>query len=71
MADQISAAQRIEIGVGPNFSYNKDTKNITTSTVFAGGATIPFGDLYLPINLAVGAARGGPRITVLTGWIIG
>ena len=61
----------LEIGVGPNFSYNKDTENITTSTVFAGGATIPFGDLYLPINLAVGAARGGPRITVLTGWIIG
>jgi len=50
----------LEIGVSPNFSYNKDTKNITTSTVFAGGATIPFGDLYLPINLAVRAACARP-----------
>ena len=39
--------------------------------VLAGGSTVPFGDLYLPANVAVGIARGGPRITMLTGWIIG
>jgi hypothetical protein len=60
-----------ELGVGPNFSYSKDSKDVTTSMVFAGGATLPFGDLFVPINLAVAVAKGGPRITVLTGWIIG
>ena len=61
----------LEFGVGPNFSYSKDSEDITTSMVLAGGATLPFGDLYVPINLAVAVAKGGPRITVLTGWIIG
>jgi hypothetical protein len=64
-------ANGVELGVGPNFSFNKDSEDITTSMVVAGGSTLPFGDLYVPINLAVGIARGGPRITVLTGWIIG
>ena len=61
----------LELGVGPNFSFNKDSEDITTSMVVAGGSTLPFGDLYIPLNLAVGIAKGGPRITVLTGWIIG
>ncbi len=61
----------VEVGVGPNFSINKDSEDITTSMVVAAGATVPFGDLYVPINTAIGIARGGPRITVLTGWIIG
>ena len=64
-------ANGVEIGVGPNFSYNKDSEDITSSMVVAGGATLPFGDFYVPINLAFGIARGGPRITALTGWIIG
>ena len=61
----------VELGVGPNFSANKDNRRITTSMVVAGGSTLPFGDMYVPVNLAVAMARGGPRITVLTGWIIG
>ena len=64
-------ANGVELGVGPNFSANKDNRRITTSMVVAGGATLPFGDLYVPVNLAVAMAKGGPRITVLTGWIIG
>jgi hypothetical protein len=60
-----------EMGFGPNFSYNKDTEDVTSSMVIAAGSTLPFGDLYVPINLAVAMAKGGPRITVLTGWIIG
>jgi hypothetical protein len=64
-------ANGVEIGVGPNFSTNKDNRRITTSMVVAGGSTLPFGDMYVPVNLAVAMAKGGPRITVLTGWIIG
>lgn len=61
----------LEFGVGPNISYNKDGDELTTSMVVAGGATLPFGDLYVPVNLAVGIAEGGPRFTTLLGWIVG
>lgn len=60
----------LEFGVGPNFSWNKDQEKTTTSMVVAGGATLPFGDISIPLNLAVGIAEGGPRFTVLMGWII-
>ena len=61
----------LEFGVGPNVSVRKDGDKPTTSMVVAGGATLPFGELYVPINLAVAFAEGGPRITTLVGWIIG
>jgi hypothetical protein len=61
----------LEFGVGPNVSVRKGGDEPTTSMVVAGGATLPFGELYVPINLAVAFAEGGPRITTLVGWIIG
>ena len=61
----------VEFGVGPNLSYSKDSRETTSSMVFAAGATLPFGDMYLPINFAVSVAEGGPRITALIGWIVG
>jgi hypothetical protein len=61
----------VELGVGPNVSYNKDSEDTTTSMVVAAGATMPFGDLYVPLNVAVAFAKGGPRITTLLGWIVG
>ena len=61
----------LEFGVGPNFSVNKDNTRPTTSMQVAGGATLPFGDLNVPVNLSVGIARGGPRFTTLLGWIVG
>jgi len=61
----------IEFGVGPNVSVRKEGGDPTTSMVIAGGATLPFGELYVPLNLAVAFAEGGPRITTLLGWIIG
>ncbi len=61
----------VELGVGPNISYNKDSEDTTTSMVVAAGATMPFGDLYVPLNVAVAFADGGPRITTLLGWIVG
>ena len=62
----------IEFGAGPNLSVRKEAwDDVTTSMVIAGGATIPFGDLYVPVNLAVAFAEGGPRITTLLGWIVG
>ncbi len=64
-------ASGVEFGVGPNISYNKDHDRTTTSMVVAGGATLPFGEIQIPLNMAVGIANGGPRFTVLMGWIIG
>ena len=61
----------VEFGVGPNFSVNKDNRSPTTSMQVAGGATLPFGDLNVPVNLSVGIAKGGPRFTTLLGWIVG
>lgn len=60
----------LEFGVGPNLGVNKDG-NRTTSMVVAAGSTLPFGDIYVPINIAAAFAEGGPRITTLIGWIIG
>lgn len=66
----------VELGVGPNISVrpsedpNQEIAS-TTSMVIAAGATLPFGELYVPANLAVAFAEGGPRVTMLLGWIIG
>ena len=61
----------VEFGVGPNISFNKDSDKPTTSMIVAGGVTLPFGDLYIPLNMAVSIAQGGPRFTTLLGWIVG
>ena len=61
----------VELGVGPNLSINPQADATTGSMVVAGGATMPFGDILVPVNVAVAFARGGPRITTLLGWIIG
>ncbi len=61
----------VEFGVGPNFSYSKDSRETTSSMLFAVGSTLPFGDLYVPINFALSVAKGGPRMTALIGWIVG
>jgi len=68
--------QGLEFGVGPNISVRpaedpEKTIASTTSMVMAIGATLPFGEMYVPINMAVAFAEGGPRITALLGWIIG
>jgi len=39
--------------------------------LFRFGSTLPFGNLYLPINFALSVAKGGPRMTALIGWIVG
>lgn len=61
-----------EFGAGPNFGVPlHEGGRATTSMVTAAGATMPFGEIYVPMNLAVAWAPGGPRITTLMGWIIG
>ena len=64
-------ANGVEFGVGPNINFNPDNDEPTRSMIVAAGATMPVGNLYLPINLAVGIAQGGPRFTALMGWVIG
>ncbi|HUF76173.1 MAG TPA: hypothetical protein VMM35_07830, partial [Longimicrobiales bacterium] len=61
----------VEFGLGPNVSVRSVDEQPTTSIVLATGATVPMGDLYVPINMAVALAEGGPRITALLGWIVG
>ena len=61
----------VELGVGPNISWNKDSESTTSSMIVAAGATLGQGDIRVPVNVAVGMARGGPRITTLLGWVIG
>ena len=61
----------LEFGVGPNISYSRDSRDTTSSMLVAGGATLPFGDMYVPVNMAVSMAQGGPRMTALMGWIVG
>ena len=60
----------VEFGVGPNFSWSEASRQTTSSMVFAAGATLPFGQMFIPINFAVSAAKGGPRMTALIGWIV-
>lgn len=61
----------LEFGVGPNLSRSSETGNRTTSMVTAVGMTPALGEIHLPLNLAVAFAEGGPRITLLAGWIVG
>ena len=61
----------VEFGVGPNINFNPDNDEPTRSMIVATGATMPVGNLYLPVNLAVGIAKGGPRFTALMGWVVG
>jgi hypothetical protein len=61
----------VELGAGPNLSYTPSLSETNTAMVVAGGATLPFGDLFIPLNVAVSFAEGGPRVTTLMGWIVG
>lgn len=60
----------LELGAGPAISISKDNTRPRTSMVLAGGATAPFGEIHIPVHVAVALAEGGPRITTLIGWII-
>jgi hypothetical protein len=51
-------ANGVELGAAPNFRVSKDNRRITTSMVIEGGSTLPFGDMYVPVNLAVAMAKG-------------
>jgi hypothetical protein len=64
-------ANGLEFGVGPNLSHNFSQEVNNTSMVMAAGATMPFGDLYVPVNVACAFSDGGPRVTTLVGWIVG
>jgi hypothetical protein len=61
----------LEFGVGPNFNANIRESVTNTSMVMAAGATLPFGEIYVPLNMAVSFSDGGPRVTALLGWILG
>ncbi len=61
----------LEFGVGPNVSFRKEGGDPTTAMIVAAGVTLPFGELYVPLNMAIAFAEGGPRFTTLMGWIVG
>jgi hypothetical protein len=60
----------LELGAGPAISVNKEGSGPTTSMILSGGAAAPLGGMRMPVHLAVALAEGGPRITVLVGWIV-
>jgi hypothetical protein len=62
----------LEFGVGPNVSVRKgdNFNKANTSMVVVMGASMPFGEFYVPANLALAFAEGGARITTPLGWII-
>jgi hypothetical protein len=60
----------LELGAGPSVAISKDNTQLRTSMVVAAGATAPFGEIRIPVHVAVALAEGGPRITTLVGWII-
>jgi hypothetical protein len=62
-----------EFGVGPNVNLpmHNEEPDPTTSMVMAFGTTQRLGELYVPVNMAISFAQGGPRYTMLMGWIIG
>jgi len=65
----------LEVGAGPSLSLHegrtiRDPLGTTTSMVVAAGATAPLGEVRVPANVALAFAEGGPRITLLLGWII-
>lgn len=64
-------ANGVEFGVGPHVGLRASGGGPTTSMVMAGGATVPVGEIYVPLTAAVAFADGGPRITALLGWIVG
>jgi hypothetical protein len=51
-----------EFGVGPNLS------GAGVGLAIAGGVTLRFGELNIPINLAVVPSRGGMRFSMLSGF---
>lgn len=63
-------ANGLELGAGPSWGFNRDSADTSTAMVVAAGATLPLGGGYLPLNLALSMAEGGPRITTLVGWIV-
>lgn len=53
-----------EFAVGPNLSL------AGIGMAIAGGATVPIADLAVPVNLALVSGHGGPRFSVLSGFIL-
>lgn len=61
----------LEFGVGPNLSMSSETGDTTSSMITAFGITMDLGEILIPANMAVAFAEGGPRVTLLVGWISG
>lgn len=61
----------VEFGAGPNLSFSSESSSTTSSMLLAAGVTLPMGELRVPLNLAMALAEGGPRFTLLVGWVVG
>lgn len=54
-----------EFAIGPNLSLTG------VGLALAGGATVPVGGIAVPVNIAVVSGSGGPRLSLLSGFIMG
>ena len=61
-----------EVGVGPSVSIGRN--GLTTAIVVAGGQTLRYGGVRVPINVALAMSQRehvtAVRLTVITGWAI-
>jgi len=59
-----------EFGVGPSFTVVSSRGKMSAGLVLAGGKTIDYGGVCIPMNLAVSLNQKGTRFTLTAGYAI-
>lgn len=59
-----------EVGMGPSFTLGDDRSAGGVGLVIAAGRSLQFGDVNLPLNLAVSTNPKGTMVSVLAGYAI-
>jgi len=62
----------VEFGLGPNVILTKDdgAADLTTSLVIAGGRTLDFNGVSIPLNLALATSPDGQRLSFVFGYAL-
>jgi hypothetical protein len=57
-----------EVGMGPSVTVVSTSGSTSTALVVALGKTLDYGDLHIPLNLAVSTNPKGTMVTLITGY---
>lgn len=62
----------VEFGIGPNVLLTEDegSADLTTSLVVAGGRTLDFNGVSVPLNLALATSPDGQRLSFVFGYAL-